>query len=754
MPGAGLSKSRRLLHRVRKVMAASVAPQERLDQLVRIIATGFTGDVCSVYVMRPGNILELFATKGLRRKAIHLTRLRVGEGVVGDIAAHATPLALSEASSHPSYIYRPETGEEKFHSMLGVPILRGGLVIGVLVVQHVAHRKYSEEESEILQTLAMILAEMVAEGGLVAIGEQWQADGIGLLPLRLEGVQLSPGMASGTAVLHEPRLIIHDPVAEDPEAELKRLGEAMSGMFSALDNLFSSSRLDQGETGDILESYRMFAQDRGWAKRIREAVETGLIAEAAVQKVQEDTRARMSQMADSYLRERLHDFDDVANRLLRHLSGEIHTSASMDLPEDVILVARTMGPAELLEYDPHSLKALVLEEGSQTTHVAIIARDMDIPVLGHVKGALERIGNLEPLIVDTDNEQIIIRPGSEALRIFEKNIQNRAQRRATYDALRDRPAVTKDGVSVSLNINAGLLADLPQMQACGADGIGLYRTEIPFMVRSTFPDVDAQTTLYKKVLDRTKGSPVVFRTLDVGSDKTLPYLRMEDQENPAMGWRSMRIGLDRPSMLRQQLRALIRAAARRRLDVTFPMISEVSEFMAARDIFQLELDRARSRKEPLPKDIRVGSMIEVPALVWQLPSLKGKVDFLSVGSNDLIQFFFASDRGNPHLTGRYDTLSPAFLSLLRQIVDICNDADIPLGICGEMAGRPLEAMTLVGLGFRNLSMSPSAIGPVKSTILGLECEPLREFVDMLCQSSDHSVRDKLRMYAKDHGTAV
>ena len=747
-------KSLRLLRKVRDVMAASAKPQERLNKIVRVIASGMKADVCSVNVMRAGNIHELFATRGLKRKAVHLTRLRVGEGIVGDIAAHAKPLALADATSHASYTFRPETGEEKFSSMLGVPILRSGNVIGVLVVQHANTRQYAEEETDIMQTVAMVLAELVSSGGLIEAGELSTVDGIGLLPLRLEGVQLNGGLAIGQAVRHQPYIFVRNPVAEDPEAELFRLNAALSNMYSALDALFSSSGLDAGESGDILETYRMFAEDRGFIHRIRDVVRTGLTAEAAVQKVQEDTRVRMLQIPDPYLRERLHDLEDLTNRLARHLSGDVKTAAEMDLPDNVVLIARTMGPADLLEYDPKRLRALVLEEGSQTSHVAIIARDMDIPVLGRVKDVLNRIDALEQIIVDADNEQIIIRPGDDALQVYKKNMRAQAQRLAGYEAIRARKAETRDGEKVSLNINAGLLADLPQMHATRADGIGLYRTEIPFMVRSTFPDVDAQTKLYKKVIDQAKGRSVIFRTLDIGGDKALPYMRLEEQDNPAMGWRSIRIGLDRPAILRQQLRALIRAAAGRKLDIAFPMISDVSEFLAARAVFDLELQRARSRKQKLPRKIRVGSMLEVPALAWQLPAIGPHVDFVSVGSNDLVQFLYASDRGNPHLSGRYDPLSPPVLSFLRWVVKTCDDLDLPISLCGEMGGRPLEAMALVGLGFRSLSMAPSAIGPVKYMVLTLEVEPLRDYLDILCGLSDHSVRDKLSIYARDHGITV
>jgi len=753
--GADWSGVRRLLKSVRDVMAATESAQARLDQVVRVIAAGMVAEVCSVYVLRAGDVLELFATEGLKREAVHVTRLRVGEGLVGDIAGHARPLALSDARAHPSFAYRPETGEEIYPSFMGVPILRGGRVVGILVVQNRKPRHYTEEEVEALETIAMVLAELVASGELVDPAERQRTEGIGLFPIRLEGVRLNGGIAIGRAVLHKPRLAIAQLVAEDAGAELERLAQAVESLHSSLDDLLAAPDLaDAGEHRDVLETYRMFARDSGWLARIREAIVNGLTAEAAVQKVQEDTHARMSHVSDPYLRERLLDFEDLSSRMLQHLSGGGATAAFANLPDDAVAVARSLGPAELLDYDRAKLRAVVMEEGSPTAHVSIIGRALGIPVLGLVKGVLDRVDPLDPVIVDADNAQLFIRPGEDVQQAFQGTMRARAARAAAYVEMRDLPAVTKDGVSVSLNINAGLLADLRQLDEAGADGVGLYRTEIPFMVRSAFPDVPEQVRFYRKVFKFAKKHPVVFRTLDVGGDKLLSYMRHAPEENPAMGWRSIRIGLDHPVLLREQLRALVRAAARQRLDVMFPMISEVAEFDSARAILDLELERARKRGDPTPKQIRVGAMLEVPALAWQLDALLPRVDFLSIGSNDLLQFLFASDRGNPALAERYDMLSPAVLEFLRAVVARCAQASVPLSVCGEMAGGPLEAMALVGIGVRSLSMAPAAVGPVKSMIRSLDLAALEPFLEALSHRALRSLRPALRAFAQDHGTAI
>jgi phosphotransferase system enzyme I (PtsP) len=757
MPQAGgLSGSRLLLRRLRDVMAGGGSAQERLNKIVTIIAAEMVAEVCSTYLMRAGEVLELFANRGFKPEAVHKTRLRVGEGLVGDIAAHARPLALAEAQSHPNFAYRPETGEEIYHSLMGVPILRGGRVLGVLVVQNRTPRHYTEEEVETLETVATVMAELAASGELVGLDEMQQStEGIGLLPVRLEGVVLNAGLAMGRAVLHEPRILLKQMVAEDPRKEMERFREAAATMQSALDDMLASSDLaDGGEHRDILESYRMFAEDRGWLGRIGEAIKTGLTAEAAVQKVKDDTRARMDQVVDPYLRERLLDLEDLANRLIKHLMGDGNPALAETLPDDVILVSRDMGPAELLDYDRRRLRGLVLEEGSATSHVAIVARALDIPVLGRVDNLLRRVEPMDPLIVDANNGQVFVRPSDDIRQVFADSMRVSASRRAMFEATRELPAVTRDGVAISLNINAGLLIDMPHLAASGADGVGLFRTEIPFMVRADFPDVATQTEIYRRVLEMAGDKPVLFRTLDVGGDKVLPYWRGDDEENPAMGWRAIRIGLDRPVMLRQQLRALVRAAADRPLHIMFPMISQVIEFDAARRVLEIELERVRRNREPLPAEIRVGAMFEVPALAWELEDLLARVDFLSVGSNDLRQFLFAIDRGNPRIADRYDTLSPAMLSLLDRLVQGSAAAGVPIGLCGEMAGHPLDAMALIGLGFRSLSMAPSAVGPIKTMVRSLDLGQLAAYLRSILRLPVATLRSQLRAFARDREVAL
>ncbi|MDD9878531.1 MAG: phosphoenolpyruvate--protein phosphotransferase [Magnetovibrio sp.] len=753
--GTPISVSRRLLARIRDVMAGADTAAERLDQVVRIIAADMVAEVCSIYVRRGADVLELFATQGLKPSAVHQTKLKFGEGIVGDVAQKARAFALADAQEHPNFAYRPETGEEIYHSMMGVPVLRGGRVAGVIAVQNRTRRHYTEEEIETMQTVAMVMAELIASGELFDAAADAAEAAAAALPLRLEGLMMNEGLGVGEAVLHVPDFHIEQLVADDPESERRRLHAAFADMHGSLDELLADDALaESGEHRDVLETYRLIAEDAGWLARIEDAIRTGLTAEAAVQRVRNDIRARMANATDPYLRERVHDLDDLAHRLLIHLVGGQTVTAVKEIPDRAIVVARNMGPAQFLDYDHEKLAGLVLEEGSPTSHVAIIARALDVPVVGHVRDVLTQLADGDTVVVDADNAQIFARPGADVLTTFEEGVRKLAEQKTRFASLIDEPAVTADGAAVSLNINAGLMIDLKSLADWNADGVGLFRTEVPFMARSKLLGVDEQTRFYAQVLDQAGGKPVIFRTLDIGGDKVLPHWGGADGENPAMGWRAIRVSLDRPALLRQQLRALIRAAAGRRLHVMFPMIAEVSEFVAARDLVEMELAREKAKGRGVPDVLKLGVMLEVPSLAFQLPALLGEIDFLSVGSNDLGQFLFAQDRGDPRLAGRYDMLSPAVLKFLSGIVEACDARRVPVGLCGEMAGRPLEAMALLGVGFRRLSMAPASLGPVKAMVRSLHVRALEAEIEGLFDRPDHAVRDQLRGFAADHGVEI
>ncbi|QPC43046.1 phosphoenolpyruvate--protein phosphotransferase [Kaustia mangrovi] len=744
-----------LLRRLREVMAEPEAAQKRLDKIASLIASNMVAEVCSIYVMRPGSLLELYATEGLNPTAVHQSQLLVGEGLVGVIAAEAEPLNLSDAQTHPAFKYLPETGEEVYRSFLGVPILRAGLTLGVLVVQNQTPRQYSEEEVEALQITAMVLAEIIASGELEEVAAAVEVDVAHLRSHHLKGQILAEGVALGHAVLHEPRVVITNLIAEDIPAEVERLDRAIQQLRRAVDSMLS--RLDTprgGEHREILEAYRMFAHDRGWVNRMHEVVRTGLTAEAAVERVQSDNRARMLRQKDPYLRDRLHDLDDLANRLLRILTGQTGTAAAGELPRDAVLVARTMGPAELLDYDRRKLRGVVLEEAGETSHVAIVARALGVPLVGQTAGLLDLVDTGDPIIIDGASGEVHVRPSQDIEQAYAEKVRFYAKRQEQYARLRDRPAVTVDGERIKLSINAGLLVDLPHLEDAGADGIGLFRTELQFMIASAFPRMGEQVEHYSAVLDAANGRPVVFRSLDIGADKVLPYLRQAKEENPALGWRAIRMALDRPALMKLQLRALLKAAGGRDLWVMFPMVAEVDEFRRARELIEEERLFLERRGHRLPSSIRAGAMLEVPSLLWQLDQLLPLVDFVSIGSNDLVQFLFASDRDHPRLAGRYDPLSPTVLRAIRHVVDMGRRHDVPVNLCGEMAGRPLEAMALIGLGLRSISMTPAAIGPIKAMIMKLHAGEVAGALAPLLETAEHSIRPQLMAFAREHDVPV
>ncbi|MBK8908404.1 MAG: phosphoenolpyruvate--protein phosphotransferase [Rhodospirillales bacterium] len=762
---------RQLLAKVRDVMAGEGDGPSRLARIVVVIAAELDAQVCSIYVRRAGEVLELFATEGLKREAVHVTRLRFGEGLIGKVAATGRPMALADAQKHPSFVYRPETGEEIYHSFLGVPILGYARVIGVLAVQSVDRRTYREDEVEALQTVAMVLGQVVLGGDLVNRQELAPAEDIATMPRRLEGLGLNDGIGIGIAVHHRPWQTIRRFVGDDPQVEHGRLQSAVAEMRVSLDDLVGAAGADaHDDYRDVLESYRMIAADAGWLRRIGDAIDTGLTAEAAVQKTTNEIRARLRQASDPYLSERVHDFEDLASRLLQHLLGG-PAAGTMPAPDQgIVLVARNIGPTELLNYQGsregsrednrqgirqgNRLCGLILEEGSMTAHAIIVARALDVPVIGHVRDALARIDPGDPVIVDADRAQVFVHPRDDISAAFIAGQAARMQRQAAYAKARDLPAVTRDGVRIGVHMNAGLLVDLEHLEAYGADGVGLYRTEIPFLVRSEMPVRDVQEQLYRRVMEQVGDKPVIFRTLDVGGDKVLSSWQHGDEENPAMGWRAIRVGLDRPALLRHQLSAMIRAAAGRDLAVMFPMLAHVEEFNAARRLLDKEWRAEAERGGTLPRSVRVGAMVEVPSLLFQLPALLSVADFVSVGTNDLLQFLFACDRGSPQMSERYDPLCPIVLNVLADLVEKCSAASVPITVCGEMSVRPVDAMALIGIGFRALSVPPRGIGPIKMMIRNLNLAGVEDYVRTLRTSNELSVRASLAAFARDHGVII
>jgi phosphotransferase system enzyme I (PtsP) len=750
MTNTAVAAARMILTRLHDVMASRSPAQAKLNNVVDVIGSGLDSEVCSVYLLREG-MLELFATRGLAQEAVHVTRMAVGEGLVGTIVERSEALNLAEAAAHPDFSYRPETGEDKFHSFAGVPIVRRERAVGVLCVQHVEPRRYEEIEIEALQTVAMVLSELIANADLV---DEEDARGLTAAqtgPELLRGLTLVKGLACGTAVYHQPRVNIEHIMAEDTEAERARVVMAFDKMREQIDRMASQVEFGVGgEHDEVIETYKMFAYDEGWTRRINEAIDSGLTAEAAIETVQQRTRMRMRKIDDPLLADRMHDLEDLANRLLRIVAGQIGTAASLGLRGDTILIARNLGPAELLEYDRRRLKGVILEEGSLTAHVVIVARAMGIPVLGRVRGLRGIVRDGDQLLLDADQGAATVRPAQGMVEAFEARFAKSRERQAAYAALRDVEPFTLDGTRIKVMINAGLRDDIANLALTGADGIGLFRTEFQFLVSATLPQRERQTRLYRDVLDAAGDKPVMFRTVDIGGDKSLPYLRHDDgdgEENPAMGWRALRVALERDGLMKVQARALLEAAAGRTLNVMFPMVSEPWEFDAAREVFETQLAFLRKQKKHMPEAIRYGAMLEVPALAEQLDVLAPKLSFLSIGTNDLTQFLFAADRANPKLAERYDWLSPSILRFLKRAIAAVDGFDVDITVCGEMGGRRLEALALIGIGLRRLSITPAAVGPIKELVRQIDIGEISELMTRLLADPPRDLRAALLEWA-------
>ena len=742
---------RRLMARLRELMASGAAP---LADLCELVASELVSEVCSIYVKRPGDILELAATYGLNQQAVGRTRLRVGEGIVGLCAASGQVLNLADAQNHPGFAYRPETDEEPLTALLAVPVRRAGRTLGVLVAQNRAFRQYGPDEVEELQTVAMLLAEVLATSGASDGPEEGV---VGTVPRVLQGVSLGGGLAVGPVVLHRVRRVARRLLAEDSGAEAERLHAAFERMQRGLDALIADgveADLVDRPSREVLEAYRLIAADVGWLRRAEEVIRGGgLSAEAAVQRVAGELHDRIRRISDPYLRERLADIEDLAGRLLGELEGD---ASRPSVPEGAILLARRLGPAELLDWQGRGIAGVVIEEGTPAGHAAILARALELPALGGTRGVVAAAEAGDEAVLDGDDGRLILRPDAEVRQAYARLLEDRSLRRAGWASLRTRPAATAEGTRIQVMINVGLGLELGQLDATGADGIGLFRTEIAMLARGAIADVAEQAALYRGVLDAAAGRAVVFRTLDLGSDKMLPGAEAPEEANPAMGWRSLRIGLDRPAVLRRQLRALLLAAAGRPLSVMFPMVATVSEFRAARALLLAEAERMR----PAPERLQIGTMLEVPALLWQLSELLREADFVSVGSNDLLQFLFAADRGAPALAGRYDLLSPPVLDLLESLLAAAAAArdgrGVPVSLCGEAAGRPADAMTLVGLGLTTLSMPAPGVLPIKAMLAALDLGAFRQVLAAIRHGAAGaaSLREPITAWARERGVPL
>ncbi|MDZ7629146.1 MAG: phosphoenolpyruvate--protein phosphotransferase [Parvularculaceae bacterium] len=716
-----------LLKSMHDAVAVASTAQDRLDALTHAIARHVGSDVCSIYLRLASDELELYSTEGLNREAVHKTRLKWGEGLVGVVAETQRPLITADAPLHPNFAYRPETGEDPLHSFLGVPLIRSGKSLGVLVLQNLVSRRYTDEEAGAATAVATLLAEIAASGELL---DQRTTDEVGAMlhrPERLKGAGIVPGVARGRAAFHEAPTPKHKVFGSDAGAEVARLDQGIAALQAAVDAMLARETLEDAPR-EVLETYRLFAYDRGWKERMRAAAMSGLTAEAAVEQVQAENRSRMAQIKDPYLRERMHDLDDLSRRLLRHLTGT-ETAPIADLPEAAILIARVLGPAELLEYDRTRLKGLVIVEASATSHVAIVARALGVPLVAGTDSALGLAEAGDEIIVDGETGEVLIRPTTDVMASYREKEALQSEQQAAFASEKHLPSVSRDGVAIELFMNAGIPLDMAHLERTGAAGVGLFRTELQFIIGAQLPRAGAQEKLYAQILALAGDKPVVFRTADLGADKAGAYMTVKPEANPAMGWRGLRMAIDRPGLFRPQLRALLGALAGRPAHILFPMITVPDEVGAARDLIAREVDFANRRGKPLPSEIRLGAMIETPAAAWRVDDIAARVDFLSIGGNDLAQFYFAADRDAEMTQRRFDALDPGFLSFISRIAEAAARAGKPLTYCGEQAADPLMAAALVGAGLRRFSSPASAIGPIRRLVRSIEVSAVSDWLN-------------------------
>lgn len=588
-------------------------------------------------------------------------------------------------------------------------------------------------------------------------------------PLLIQGMGLSVGLGLGYAHWHQIADIPFYKKETSAKREKSRLNKAFIALQKEIDTLFATAADTlTHESVQILEIYRHLAADKGWKRRLFNEIDKDVLAEDAIQNTLK--LFKKAYELSSFWQTRFHDLEDLSGRLLKHLKQKNLKNISSNISKPLIVIAKSLGVADLLEYHNKNLKGVVLIKTNESSHMIILARSLGIPVVEANENLFHNIFNNQPILVDGKTGHIYIQSFDNLTKIYNEKTENKVIK-ASFKSQQCKNLTTLDGVEIDLYINANLTEDLVNLDQGIIKGVGLYRTEIAFMRRDTVPSVETQTNLYRQILDAAGEKPVLFRTLDIGGDKIIPQFqssKASHQTKTIHNWRAIRLTLDKPMIMRQQLRALIKARTSSRfpehpLYLMIPMLAEPSEFIATNQLIEIEIEREKRMGNPVPKEVKVGAMIEIPALVHQLSYLAPFVDFLTIGSNDLFQFFYAIDRDHLQAFQRYDVLSPAFLMFLKNIHEQVEIYNIPLSLCGEMASHPLEAMALLGLGLRKLSVIPSSINSIRKMVSSLDLGKFKTYLSAICQQTvasttlaemrfgaSTSLRQKLKNYALDH----
>ncbi len=725
---------------------------ETLKNIVTLVARRMGTEVCSIYLLDDDRLtLRLRATKGLSRKAVGRVTLQIGEGLTGMAAESRHPVAIQEPQSHPRYRYFKETGEERYHSFLGIPLFDRKSPLGVIVIQTKETRLFTPEETSALSTIAFQISSIVINARLLdsirkkeeetsRFVQQLEQTRKSLVssagPAKrsrsaaLRGTIAYPGLASGPAHILDSELGFTDISDEDKshvEEEMQRLDSAFEK--TRIQTIFLEKRMAERlseSDASIFHTHLMILEDRGFLERLHDEIGQGHSAAYALKKIVSDYIEAFERMEDPYLRERAADMKDIGRRLAANLVGQ--ENQVLQLKQPGILVAREILPSDMATLDPEHILGIVTEAGERNSHAAIMAKSMGIPAIVGVKGLLKEVAPDNQLILDANSGCLYIDPPQHVREEYRRLEADSSRELHRLEEFRKLPAQTADGERIILRANIGLVSDVSIAQRNGAEGVGLYRTEFPYMTRGNFPDREDQYQLYRRVVEGFQGQPVTIRTLDIGGDKALPYFSPPKEDNPFMGWRSVRVSLDNQDIFRTQLEAILMAGCHGPVKLLLPMISSLDEVRASKKI--LSEARANLRREGIPhaKDIPFGVMIEVPAAVRIADQLAREVDFFAMGTNDLIQYMLAADRNNPLVNKYYDPLHPAILDVLREVQIVAEKAGIDVCVCGEMAADPLNLLALIGMGIREFSMAAPFIPRTKAFLQDLHTDMARKAV--------------------------
>lgn len=724
---------------------------ETLRNIVVLVARRMKADVCSIYLLdHDQQTLRLRATKGLSRRAVGKVTMQIGEGLTGMAAQEHHPVAIIEPENHPRYRYFKETGEEKFHSFLGIPLFDRNAPLGVIVLQTKELREFRKEEISALSTIAFQISSVVVNARLldsIRVKEEETRQVAAQLEVArqslavhetakspagvsaLAGTVAYPGVATGAAVILQERLgfadILHDE-AIDIEAELKRLDSALEKTI--IQTLFLekrvAERLSESDAA-IFHTHLMILEDRSFIEKLRNEIHQGHGAPYALEKVVAGYIEAFSRMDDVYLRERAADMEDIGRRILANLVGN-GSDHLLQIRHPGILVTRQLLPSDMAALDAERILGIVTEVGEQNGHAVIMAKSMGIPTMVAVRGLLKAVAPDDELILDANSGRLYINPPASIRQEYRRLIADQSREQSRLEEFRERPARTADGTLITLRANIGLISDIEVARRFGAEGVGLYRTEFPYMTRSEFPDRDDQYQLYRRVVEGFAGQPVTIRTLDIGGDKSLPYFTPPQEDNPFMGWRSVRVALDNRDIFRTQIEAILMAAQHGPVRLLFPMISSLDEVRACRAVIAEAQRALRRARVPHARHLPMGVMIEVPAAVRLVTRLAKEVDFFALGTNDLIQYLLAADRNNPLVSKYYDPLHPAVLQAIAEVMANAASFDRDVCLCGEMATDPHNLLVLLGMGLREFSMPAPYIPRTKAFLAAISLDYARQ----------------------------